>query len=388
MIAPRADQVTAFRRAAAEHLEALLDLTAQVATIPAPTGNEAARAAFVMDWWSNLRLPGLGAPAIDELHDVVAEVSGRKRGPAVLLAAHLDTVFPIDTALNVRRDADRLHGAGIGDNSLGVAALLMVPRLLYSMNLTPGVPIVLAAPVGEEGLGNLRGMRAVMDRCPDVGGAIAIEGHNLGRVTYAAVGSKRLRVVTTGPGGHSWGDYGRPSAIHVLARLIAELTSVPIPHEPKTSFNVGIIEGGISINTIAPSASMLVDLRSIDANALAEVASEVERIINGFRCPEISVQFQVLGERPAGSVGEDAAIVDIAKRSLTALGITPALDASSTDANIPISRGIPAICLGLTSGGNVHRPDEYVDIAPVADGFAQLAMTTVNLANHLAAGAP
>lgn len=384
VIAPGANHVSAFRRAAAEYVEPLLELTAEIAAIPAPTGDESARADYVVQWWSSQQICGLGAPERDELHDVVTVLSGEKSGPAVLLAAHLDTVFPIDTEINVRREGELLHGAGIGDNSLGVAALLMLPRLLEAMNLKPAVPIVLAAPVGEEGLGNLRGMRAVMDRHSEIGGAIAIEGHNLGRVTYAAVGSKRSKVTVTGPGGHSWGDFGRPSAIHSLARLLSNLTTVAIPHEPKTTFNVGMIEGGLSINTIAPRASMLIDLRSIDAGVLEMVADEMESKIREFKSPGISVELEVLGERPAGSVTEDSAIVNIARQSLSALGITPTLDASSTDANIPISRGIPAVCLGLTSGGNVHRLDEYIHIAPVADGFAQLAMTAVGLANHLA----
>ena len=383
MTAPRVERAAEFRRAARAHVEDVIQLASAIASIPAPTGDEQARARFVADWWKTESPPLLDSVEIDDLHNVVAILERGQGKPEIVLAAHLDTVFPADTPLELHRDADRLYGAGIGDNSLGTAALLMLPRLLQSMGVRPPASLVLAAPVGEEGLGNLRGMRAVMSRHPRAAAAIAIEGHNLGRVTATAVGSKRFRVTVTGPGGHSWGDYGRESAIHVLGRIISDLSAIEVPTAPKTTFNVGRIEGGISINTIAPSASMLIDLRSIDAGTLRDLVAQVERRIRGCLRPSVAIDIEVLGERPAGAVDEAAAVVEIAKESLRALGINPALDASSTDANIPISMGIPAICIGLTTGGNVHRPDEFIDVKPVADGFAQLALLTVQLADHL-----
>lgn len=380
----RAEQASDFRRAASALLEDVVQLAMEIASIPAPTGSEEARSAFVAKWLKDTSPPGLVSVETDKLHNVVAELRGRTSGPPLVLAAHLDTVFAADTVLNVHRDGDRVHGAGIGDNSLGTAALLLLPRLLNAMDTSVGVPIILAAPVGEEGLGNLRGMREVMGRYRDAGAAIAIEGHNVGRITATAVGSKRFRVTVDGPGGHSWGDHGRESAIHVLGRITSALADVPLPREPKTTFNIGMIEGGISINTIAPAASMLVDLRSISEETLRDTASLMEQRINEVRAPDVSVSIEILGQRPAGSTPLSEAIVRLARQALQSLGMSPSLDASSTDANIPISMDIPAICLGLTTGGNVHRADEFINVEPLADGFAQLAMVTAALADHIA----
>lgn len=380
----RAEQASDFRRAASELVEDVVQLAMDIASIPAPTGNEEARSAFVARWLKDTAFPGLVNVETDKLHSVSAVLKGRTSGRPLVLAAHLDTVFAADTTLNVRRDGDRVHGAGIGDNSLGTAALLLLPRLLDAMGISVGVPVILAAPVGEEGLGNLRGMREVMSRYRNAGAAIAIEGHNVGRITATAVGSKRFRVTVEGPGGHSWGDYGRENAIHVLARIATALADVSIPHEPKTTFNIGMIEGGISINTIAPAASMLVDLRSVSEDALRHSATLMERRIDEVVAPDISVAIDVLGERPAGTTAVSEPIVRFARQALKSLGMSPLLDASSTDANIPISMGIPAICLGLTTGGNVHRADEFINVEPLADGFAQLAMVTAAVADHIA----
>lgn len=375
-----ASLIASARSAAEATSRQVVDLTARIAAIPAPTGDEGARSAFVAD---EARRRGLRDVKVDSLGDVVAVLPGRTDNPPVLLAAHLDTVFPAGTPLPIAEHEGRLMGPGVGDNSLGVAALLCVPDVLKEMGVSPEVDIILAAPVGEEGLGNLRGMRAVVDSLPRLGAAVALEGHNLGRVTHIAVGSRRLRVSMTGPGGHSWGDYGRPSAIHALAALIQELDALTLPAQPKTTLNVGLVEGGISVNTIAPTASLVLDLRSIDEDVLAQVGGQVDRLIEEAGRREITVRREVLGERPAGLVALDSRVVDVATSVLSGLGLDPVCDASSTDANIPISRGIPAICLGLTSGGNVHREDEFIDLAPVSTGLAQLGLVTLELARDL-----
>ena len=209
---------------------------------------------------------------------------------------------------------------------------------------------------------------------------------NLGRVTHIAVGSRRYRIEATGPGGHSWGDWGRPSALHALARLINDLDSIPLPRIPKTTLNVGVIEGGISVNSIAPSASCLIDLRSVDEASLARLADRVERMVASHDRGGVSFTATLLGERPAGVVPLDSPIVRRAAAILAALGIEASFDASSTDANVPIGRGIPAICVGLTTGGNVHREDEFIDTDPLVAGLTQLALLTLELADALATG--
>ncbi len=373
-------RIAASRSAAEMITPQVLDLTARIAAIPAPTGDEGARSAFVAD---EARRRGLQDVRVDDLGDVVGVLPGRTDGPPVLLAAHLDTVFPAGTPLPIAQREGRLSGPGIGDNSLGVGALFCLPALLEAMGTRPEVDLILAAPVGEEGLGNLRGMRAVVDSLPRLGAAVAIEGHNLGRVTHIAVGSRRLRVSLAGPGGHSWGDYGCPSAIHALAVLIQELDSLALPTHPKTTLNVGLIEGGISVNTIAPTASCVIDVRSIDEEVLAEIGDRIDRIIESAGRGGMTVHREVLGERPAGLVPLDSRVVSIATDVLSSLGLEPVCDASSTDANIPISRGIPAICIGLTSGGNVHREDEFIDLTPVPTGLAQLGLVALELARDL-----
>ncbi|CAA9561789.1 MAG: Acetylornithine deacetylase [uncultured Thermomicrobiales bacterium] len=385
MPVPAAELVAAARAAAATVAPHVLELAASIAEVPAPTGEEAPRARFVAGLLRAEGAAGVAGVAEDAIGDVVAVLPGTLRSPTVLIAAHTDTVFPAGTPIRVAASEGRLAAPGIGDNSLGVAALVALPGMLRAMGATPAVSLVLAATVGEEGLGNLRGIRAVVDGRDDIAAALALEGHNLGRVTHIAVGSRRLRVTLHGPGGHSWGDHGRPSAIHALGRLVAALDEIPLSDAPKTTLNVGVVEGGLSVNTIAPTASLLLDLRSTDASALAALSAAVER-----RCAAVgggvSVEVDVLGDRPAGVVPPGAPVVRRAAEALSALGMQAVCDASSTDANIPISRGIPAVCLGLTTGGNAHRTDEFIDVAPVTTGLAQLALVALAVAGDVAAG--
>jgi acetylornithine deacetylase/succinyl-diaminopimelate desuccinylase-like protein len=252
--------------------------------------------------------------------------------------------------------------------------------------VVPDVDVLITGNVGEEGLGNLRGVRAVMEANPDVGAVIAVEGHNLGRVTHVAVGSRRLKVTVTGPGGHSWGDYGSPSAIHAAAEMVTELARLPVSATPKTTINVGTFNGGISVNTIAPEATFIIDLRSVDDGALRRIAEKVDAVLRAPRTG-ISTTVEVLGVRPAGLVSPSSRIVRLATQTLESIGISATGDASSTDANIAIGRGIPAVCIGLTSGGNVHREDEFIDSAPVGDGMTQLVLLTLAVASELATGA-
>jgi acetylornithine deacetylase/succinyl-diaminopimelate desuccinylase-like protein len=372
----------AVKEVAASFQPAVVDLACLIAAIPAPTNQESERSRFVAQ-----RMTELGAEqvSIDEIGDVVGRIRGGRRRPALLLAAHIDTVFPRSTSLAQTRSDGRIAGPGIGDNSLGVAAVLMIPRMLAALGVRPAVDLLLTGNVGEEGLGNLRGIRAVMDAHPEIGAVIAVEGHNLGRVTHVAVGSRRLRIRVTGPGGHSWGDFGNPNAIHVAADIVAELARLPLPQTPKTTLSVGTFHGGISVNTIAPEAEFVLDLRSVEEDALRRLAERVDLVL---RAPRrgVTVDVDVLGVRPAGVVSPASRIVRLAIETLEALHIPPTGDASSTDANIPISRGIPAVCIGLTTGGNVHREDEFIDTAPLAAGLTQLLSLSLAVADELAAG--
>jgi tripeptide aminopeptidase len=382
------ERIEAVRAAADAVTPDVLELTALISAVPSPTGEEAAKSILVERLFATAGL----ATERDAIGDVVGVIPGRLSPPAVMsrlvVAAHIDTVFPIGTPLEVKRSADRLTGPGVGDNSVAVAAAIKLADLLRIAGEVPAVDIVLTGNVGEEGLGNLRGIREVLGSRSDVGAVVALEGHNLGRVTHVAVGSRRFRITVTGPGGHSWGDFGRPNAIHGLSKLIAEFDAIPLPRTPKTTLNVGMINGGVSVNTIAPEASCLLDLRSIDESALRRLSDRVTRLVDrSNRGDAVVYAAESIGERPAGVVAADSQIVQIAANTLAALGLEPSFDASSTDANVPIAAGIPAVCIGLTTGGNVHRVDEFIDLEPVAKGVAQLALLTLALAESLSARA-
>lgn len=388
---PRSAQLTpvvhgdigaALFRVAEEFAPAVLSLAEELAAVPAPTGEEGLRSEFVHERMAQLSFDSVD---IDDMGNVVGRLRGISAASPLLIAAHLDTVFPMSTPLEIWNDAARSYGPGIGDNCLGTAAAMLIPSMLDAAGLRPDVDLLITGNVGEEGLGNLRGMIEVMDTHPGVGAVIAIEGHNLGRVTHIAVGSVRYRITVEGPGGHSWGDFGKRNAIHVAASIIDELDGIELPGNPKTTLSVGMIEGGISVNTIAPSCTFLLDLRSVDAGELAKVKTKVEKILSRKR-NEIIVTAEVLGVRPAGQVAPNARITRIASAILDSLGITPTGDASSTDANIPISRGIPAVCIGLTYGGNVHKEDEYIERGPVPRGVYQLLGLVVSVAEELRFG--
>jgi tripeptide aminopeptidase len=388
VILASSERIEAVRAAADAVTPDVLELTALISAVPSPTGEETAKSLLVERLFATAGL----TTERDAIGDVVGVIPGRPQSRAgssrLVVAAHIDTVFPIGTPLEVRRSAERLSGPGVGDNSVAVAAAIKLADLLRIAGEVPAVDVLLTGNVGEEGLGNLRGIREVLAARSDIGAVVALEGHNLGRVTHVAVGSRRFRITVKGPGGHSWGDFGRPNAIHGLSKLVAELDTIPLPRSPKTTLNVGMISGGVSVNTIAPEASCLLDLRSIDESALRRLSDRVTRLVDrSNRGDAVSYTAESIGERPAGVVAADSPIVQIAASTLTALGLEPSFDASSTDANVPIAAGIPAVCIGLTTGGNVHRTDEFIDLEPVAKGVTQLALLTLALAESLSARA-
>jgi tripeptide aminopeptidase len=378
------ERIEAVRAAADAVTPDVLELTALISAVPSPTGEETAKSLLVERLFATAGL----ATERDAIGDVVGVIPGRQPSRAetsrLVVAAHIDTVFPIGTPLEVKRTADRLTGPGVGDNSVAVAAAIKLADLLRIAGEVPAVDVLVTGNVGEEGLGNLRGIREVLASGSDIGAVVALEGHNLGRVTHVAVGSRRFRIIVKGPGGHSWGDFGRPNAIHGLSKLIAELDAIPLPRSPKTTLNVGMISGGVSVNTIAPEASCLLDLRSIDESALRRLSDRVTRLVDrSNRGDAVVYAAEPIGERPAGVVAADSPIVQIAASTLAALGLEPSFDASSTDANVPIAAGIPAVCVGLTTGGNVHRLDEFIDLEHVPNGITQLALLTLALAESL-----
>jgi len=324
---------------------------------------------------------GLHDVEIDELGNVYGRRPGIVERPALLISAHLDTVFPADTDLSIRYEGERVYGPGIGDNSVGVAGLLRLAEIYQRCDLPMQGDIWFVANVGEEGLGDLRGMRAVVERLRTrIGGVIVIEGCDFGSLHHQAIGVRRFRIEARGPGGHSWGNFGTPSAIHVLVRLAARLTELQVPVSPRTTFNIGMISGGTSVNTIAHYASMLLDLRSVSSAVLSDLVSEVYRLVEEATLdqPEVHLQIVKVGDRPSGAIPREHPLVQAAVAAYQMVGAQISFQQSSTDANIPLSLGIPAICVGLTDGGNAHRTDEY--ILPTNLGRGMQALLLLSLA--------
>jgi acetylornithine deacetylase/succinyl-diaminopimelate desuccinylase-like protein len=371
------DVAAAVSRLPSRHA-ALLDLCVAIQQIPAPTFNEGQRAGFIE---ARFRALGLSDVAQDSLHNVVGRLPGRGEGKALLLSAHLDTVFPATADLRVRVDeeAECIWGPGVGDNSAGVAGLLQIAEVMRELP-PPPVDVWFAANVGEEGLGDLCGMRAVVDQLrQQVGAAIVIEGMGLGRIVHRGLGSRRFRIAVNAPGGHSWSAFGMPSAVHTIVQLADKLTHLDVPTYPRTTFNIGRINGGTSINSIAEHAWLELDLRSESTTALESVVAHTLSIVRRFQSHHwrergVHVVAETIGDRPTGSIPADHPLVRLAERALNAAGVEVESGErmSSTDANIPLSRGIPAVCVGITTGGNAHRMDEWISTPELRPGMQHL----------------
>jgi acetylornithine deacetylase/succinyl-diaminopimelate desuccinylase-like protein len=360
-------------------IDRVLELVVKIQQIPAPTFVEYQRAEFIQRHFLEV---GIKDVFIDGTGNVYALIRGHGEKPPLVVSAHMDTVFPADTNLAISRTPEKITGAGIGDNSLGLAGLfglywaLCETSIMQDQKPFLAGDIWLVANVCEEGLGNLKGMKAVVNRFG--GEALAflvLEGMSLGYIYHRGLGVKRYRITVHTKGGHSWVDFGTPSAIHELADLVVKIKNLDFPIEPRTSFNIGVISGGTSVNTIAAEASLQLDLRSISTQALDMMSDQVEALVdltNKKGGENIHVGAEVIGERPAGEIPEDHPLVKLAVECHAVNGLKAKLNIGSTDANEPLSRGLPAICLGLTTGGGSHTTAEYIDVKPVGQGLGIL----------------
>jgi acetylornithine deacetylase/succinyl-diaminopimelate desuccinylase-like protein len=362
------DKQTDILNLIAESHDLLLREAIGVATIPASPFGEAARSAHIA---RRFREVGLEEVAADALGNVI----GRRRGsgPRVMVVSHMDTVFPAGTALQPRIEGGSIYCPGIRDNSTAVANLISLASLAAQTGWQPPCDLILASSVGEEGLGDLRGMRRLMaDWGGELDAVIAYDG-DLGNVVYGGVGSERYRVTYRATGGHSFAAFGNPSAIHGLAAACACFCQIEVPKEPKTTFNIGTIQGGTSVNAIAEEAIALIDMRSVSQGELDKLSAQALRIFeetaSEFDC---RATLEKVGDRPAGSVPVEHPLVTTAAGVLDEMGYKPRLSASSTDANIPLSLGIPAICVGSSLGRGVHTIGESMEIASVVPGLQQL----------------
>jgi tripeptide aminopeptidase len=349
----------------------VLDEARRICAVAAPTFQEAARGDLVALLFAEAGL----AVDRDGAGNVLAALGKGAAEDAIVFAAHLDTVFAAETEIVFDERDGRLAAPGIGDNSLAVAALVHLSRELQPHRLTR--PVLLAATVGEEGLGDLRGANALLDERP-CAAFVAVEGQMLDTITVTAVGSVRLRVTLRGPGGHPWSDRGHPSAIHALvgplSRLVAELGDAGLV------VNVGVIGGGTVINAIAAEARAELDVRSEDEGALRAVPGIIREAFATLPAG-LAVEIDELGHRPGGRIDPDHPLLAAARRAREIAGLEPAPErGASTDANAALGRGIPAITVGVTTGGNAHRLDEYIDLAPLPAGLAALEALAVELA--------
>ena len=352
----------------------VLRRTIELAEIPAPTGREEARRERLRSWW---RQDGWTDVRTDQAGNLWARVRPGD-GPAVVLAAHLDTVFDDTVDHRVRRQGTRLCGPSVGDDSVGVAALSALGTLIASAAGT--TPAWIVATVGEEGLGNLRGITEVLrqDQVP-LAAVVAVEGNYLGRIATTGVGSIRWGVTVSGPGGHAWEQASAPSAVHAAARMVAGLAALPrrgagTGPGRRSSVNVGVFSGGEAVNARARQATFLVDLRATGPAALADLETRARRVV---RAPseQITVGIEELGRRPAGELAQAHPLAAAAARALTAAGLPARFTAASTDANAAHAAGVPAIAIGVTTGGGEHTPEEWIDTVPLDTGLGCAAAT-------------
>jgi len=364
------------------------DQQIRLTEIPAPEFDEARRGEALKELFA---ANGFQVRT-DKTGNVIAERPGSNTKSVILLAAHLDTVFPAGTEISVKRDAGRLLAPGISDNGVGLASLAGLARALSESRVRTTKTIVLVGDVGEEGEGNLRGMRTLMDSYGSrLSAVIAVDGPSTDHVTTQGIASRRFEATVTGPGGHSWSDFGAPNPITAMARGIVLFSSVPMPADPRSSYNFGTIEGGTSVNSIPSRSAVKIDLRSEDDAELAKLEAALREALQAGVKEETSatqspadalqLNFRSLGTRPAGKLPDDSPLITTIRNVDRYLGNRSRLERSSTDANIPLSMGIPAVALGGGGrGGGSHTLDEWYDPAGRELGLKRLFLTVVSLA--------
>jgi len=368
----------------------------EMARIAAPPFGESARAAWLSE---RFREVGLDDVRIDDVGNAFGTHPGFGRR-YVALSAHIDTVFPANTPLNIRQQGTRIYGPGVSDNGAGVAAMLAVAALLRAVRIRHALPFVFIGNVGEEGEGDLRGMRHIFatPRWKDsIAYSLVLDGAGADTIVAEALGSRRFEVIVRGPGGHSWSDFGAPNPIVILAKAIETFSSTVVPSTPKTTFNIGVIRGGTSVNSIPESASMKVDIRSTsmaemerleqslraalnraveDETMSAEMRSAAQKRPAGVNCEVV-----VIGNRPAGELQPGARILQVVRAVDSHLGNAAPVQRASTDANVPLSMGREAVAIGGGgSGGGAHTLQEWFDSGGRELGLKRILLTMLALA--------
>ena len=364
------------------------------ARIPAPPFGESHRAEWLA---TRFREIGLANVHIDTVGNVFGICPG-KGSRFISLSAHIDTVFPANTPLNIRQQGTRLYGPGVSDNGAGIAAMLAIASVISSCRISHSLPFLFIGDVGEEGEGDLRGMRHVFDTprwCDTIASSIIVDGSGCDTIVSEALGSRRFELIARGPGGHSWSDFGTPNPIVVLARAIQALSETPVPITPKTTFNIGVIRGGTSVNSIPESASMRVDIRStstieidrlerslrIALDHAVDAENRPPSPVTPRRHPSVQVEVVEIGNRPAGELPPGSRILSVIRAVDAHLENIAHIQRASTDANIPLSLGREAIALGGGgTGGGAHTLQEWFDCAGRDLGLRRILLTMLALA--------
>lgn len=392
------DTITTHRALAAAHArlaahdEAIIRSQITVAQIAAPTGDEHERGNWVARRYRDI---GLSNIHTDDAGNVIGRRDGVRDLPPVVICAHLDTVFPAETNLSVRRDGERLVGPGINDNGRGLAVMLALAAEMDGSRIRTNHPVEFVATTGEEGVGDLRGAKHYFaTRGVRAHAMVALDGAGDERIIHRALGSRRFRISYSGPGGHSWAAYGVPNAVHAAASAAARLAAIQLPTTPRTTLSVGRIGGGLSVNSIPDSAWLEVDLRSTSEAQLEGIERAIRRIAqvaaeeeNERRAPgtrALNARVESIGSRPCGETPVEHELVQCAVAATRLVGRQPDLALASTDANVPISQGIPAIAIGAGGrGGDAHTHAEWFDNLHGTIGVAR-ALTIVTTAAKLA----
>ncbi|MEO7272326.1 MAG: M20/M25/M40 family metallo-hydrolase [Vicinamibacterales bacterium] len=356
--------------------------------IPAPPFAEQARGLAYKAAFERL---GLANVRVDAVGNVLGERPGRQPRPHLVMSAHLDTVFPEGTTVKTTRSGTSIAGPGIADDCRGLAVVLAVIRAMNAAKVETTGPVTFVGTVGEEGLGDLRGVKHLFktELAGRIDSFVSVDGAGTS-ITRTAVGSRRYRVAYKGPGGHSFGDFGIANPVHALGRAIATIAALEVPRDPKTTFNVGRVGGGTSVNSIAAEAWMEIDMRSSDRAALAAIDATIVKALDQALADEnarwggkgtLTLERKLVGDRPAGNTAATAPIVTAAVSVTRALGLEGTLEEGSTDANLAMSLGIPAVTIdGGGRGSGSHSLDERFDSTDSWKGTARALLLTVSLA--------
>lgn len=362
------EEMLRYTEASQKELEELL---LALCRIPAPSHQEDARAAFCLDWF---RKAGAEDVHIDEAKNVVCRWNAGADKPVLIFMAHTDTVFPDLEPMEPVVESDKIYCPGVGDDTANLAVLMLAARYLLQHDIASNYEVLFVANSCEEGLGNLKGSRQLMrDYASRTAAVISFDGYMQG-ISNRAVGSARYKVTLRTEGGHSYGSFGNRNAIHLLASMISTLYDIKIPEGlGRTTYNVGVIEGGTSVNTIAQNASMLYEYRSDDRKGLAFMKNAFEKVIEAYRAMDIPVEVEMIGERPCSGT-PDPDKMRVLEETASAVirtyaGMNPGFGAGSTDCNIPLSMDIPAICPGVVTGGKAHTREEFINRDSLGPGL-------------------